>query len=192
MHPRVELLTGLLNGTLDMQPLLYKVAMLATTNISPGSHLLQTDSNCSSCPWSFSQPCSLQQVSETSLVSPYCNLHNQNTEVQNLLCFSAGQLIVSMFVFVNKLNYANGCLSSIFYVAAAVLVAQDAHIGSKLNAAAFVIGPLWFGAVLAGLAVSLVHQFHVWFELSCWRVPVLQNLIDEYHPEHIPIVSYTP
>lgn len=60
-----------------------------------------------------------------------------------------------MFVLVNKLNYTNGCLSSIFYVAAAVLVAQDAHVGSKLNAAAFVIGPLWFGAVLAGIAVSL-------------------------------------
>ena len=66
----------------------------------------------------------------------------------------AGQLVVTMFVLVNKLNYANGCLSSIFYVAAAVLVAQDAHVGSKLTAAAFVIGPLWFGAVLAGIAVS--------------------------------------
>lgn len=66
----------------------------------------------------------------------------------------AGQLIVSLFVLVNRLNYANGCLSSIFYVAVSVLVAQDAHVGSKLNAAAFGIGPLWFGAVLAGLAVS--------------------------------------
>ena len=107
--------------------------------------------------------------------------------MQNLLCFYAGQLVVSMFVFVKKLNYANGCLSSIFYVAAAVLVAQDAHIGSKLNAAAFVIGPLWFGAVLAGLAVSLLHQFHAWFELICWFLN-LQDLVDEHDPEHIPDV----
>ena len=63
-----------------------------------------------------------------------------------------------MFMFVRKLNYANGCLSSIFYVAATVLLAQDAHIGSKLNAAASVIGPLWFGAVLGGLAVSMAPQ----------------------------------
>ena len=65
----------------------------------------------------------------------------------------AGQLIVLLFVLINKLNFPNGCLSSIFYVAAAVLVAQDAHVGSKMNAAAFVIGPLWFGSVLAGCMV---------------------------------------
>lgn len=63
-----------------------------------------------------------------------------------------------LFVLVNKLNFANSCLSSIFYVAAVILVAQDAHIGSKLNAAAFVIGPLWFGTVLAGCAVSMLSM----------------------------------
>ena len=63
-----------------------------------------------------------------------------------------------MFVFVRKLNYASGCLSSIFYVAATVLLTQDAHTGSKLNAAAFIIGPLWFGAVIGGLAVSVAPQ----------------------------------
>lgn len=73
-----------------------------------------------------------------------------------------------MFVFVRKLNYANGCLSSIFYVAATVLLAQDAHVGSKLNAAASVIGPLWFGAVLGGLAVSLAPQFLAHSASLCW------------------------
>lgn len=67
----------------------------------------------------------------------------------------AGQLVVLLFVFVNRLTFPNGCLSSIFYVAAAVLVAQDAHVGSKMNAAAFVIGPLWFGSVLAGCMVRV-------------------------------------
>ena len=67
----------------------------------------------------------------------------------------AGQLIVSLFVFISKLSFSNGCLSSIFHVAAAVLVAQDPHVGSKLNAAAFVVGPLWFGTVLAGCVVRV-------------------------------------
>jgi len=71
-----------------------------------------------------------------------------------LLAALAGQLVVSLFVFINRLNYTNGCLSSIFYVAAVVLVAQDCHVGSKMNAAAFVIGPLWFGSIIAGCMVS--------------------------------------
>ena len=69
------------------------------------------------------------------------------------LFLCAGQLVVFLFVFINKLNYSNSCLSSIFYVGASVLVAQDAHVGSKMNAAAFVIGPLWFGIILAGCMV---------------------------------------
>ena len=56
---------------------------------------------------------------------------------------------------IDRLNFSNGCLSSIFYVAAAVLVAQDPHVGSKMNAAAFVIGPLWFGTILAGCMVCV-------------------------------------
>lgn len=72
-----------------------------------------------------------------------------------IMPWCAGQLIVLLFVFINKLTFPNGCLSSIFYVAAAVLVAQDAHVGSKMNAAAFVIGPLWFGSVLAGCMVRV-------------------------------------
>lgn len=69
------------------------------------------------------------------------------------LFLCAGQLVVALFVFINKLTYSNSCLSSIFYVAASVLVPQDAHVGSKMNAAAFIIGPLWFGSVLAGCMV---------------------------------------
>jgi len=74
--------------------------------------------------------------------------------MHGLLAALAGQLVVSLFVFINRLNYTNGCLSSIFYVAAVVLVAQDSHVGSKMNAAAFVIGPLWFGSIIAGCMVS--------------------------------------
>ena len=71
-----------------------------------------------------------------------------------LLAALAGQLVVSLFVFIHRLDYTNGCLSSIFYVAAVGLVAQDTHVGSKMNAAAFVIGPLWFGSIIAGCMVS--------------------------------------
>jgi len=74
--------------------------------------------------------------------------------MHGLLAALAGQLVVSLFVFINRLNYTNGCLSSIFYVAAVGLVAQDTHVGSKMNAAAFVIGPLWFGSIIAGCMVS--------------------------------------
>lgn len=82
----------------------------------------------------------------------------------------AGQLVVSLFVFIQQLDYTNGCLSSIFYVAAVVLVAQDTHVGSKLNAAAFVIGPLWFGSVIAGCVVSLLAVTS--------QTPVLQPMPD--------------
>ncbi|DBA72154.1 TPA: hypothetical protein ACH3X2_010874 [Trebouxia sp. C0005] len=88
-----------------------------------------------------------------------------------LLCFefrsavqlTVGQLAVSLFVFINRLNYTNGCLSSIFYVAAVVLVAQDSHVGSKMNAAAFVIGPLWFGSIIAGCMITIARACQVAF-----------------------------
>lgn len=74
--------------------------------------------------------------------------------LHHFLFLCTGQLVVALFVFITKLNYSNSCLSSIFFVAASVLVAQDAHVGSKMNAAVYVIGPLWFGSVLAGCMVS--------------------------------------
>lgn len=71
-----------------------------------------------------------------------------------LLVAFAGQLVVCLFVLVNSLTFTNVCLCSIFHVAAVVLAAQDPHVGSKLTAAAAIIGPLWFGSIIAGCVVS--------------------------------------
>ena len=63
---------------------------------------------------------------------------------------------MGLFSLVNRLTFRQSCLASIFYVAAAVLVPQgvDVHVGTRVQGAAFIIGPLWFGAILAGIMVS--------------------------------------
>ena len=66
--------------------------------------------------------------------------------------------MICLFVLVNKLHYNNSCLASVFYTAAVILDSKDAHVGSKMNAAAFVIGPLWFGSITAGCMVSRNHR----------------------------------
>ena len=71
-------------------------------------------------------------------------------------CCPTGELVVGLFSLVHRLTFTQSCLASIFYVAAAVLVPQgaDAHVGTRVQGAAFIIGPLWFGAILAGIMVS--------------------------------------
>ena len=63
---------------------------------------------------------------------------------------------MGLFSVVTRLTFRQSCLASIFYVAAAVLVPQgvDVHAGTRVQGAAFIIGPLWFGAILAGVMVS--------------------------------------
>ena len=74
----------------------------------------------------------------------------------NPFCCLTGELVVGLFSLVHRLTFTQSCLASIFYVAAAVLVPQgvDVHVGTRVQGAAFIIGPLWFGAILAGIMVS--------------------------------------
>lgn len=74
-----------------------------------------------------------------------------------------GELVICLFVLVNKLHYSNSCLASVFYTAAVILDSKDAHVGSKMNAAAFVIGPLWFGSITAGCMISIARACQVAF-----------------------------
>ena len=73
---------------------------------------------------------------------------------------------MGLFSLVHQLTFTQSCLASIFYVAAAVLVPQgvDVHVGTRVPGAAAILGPLWFGAILAGIMVS-------WAGLLAARLP---------------------
>ena len=135
-----------------------KTSMSQSMPASPGSHQLPTEPSLSSSQWNSSQQCSSPLVRQLPQSAHVSNAFCTAIAIPNNPLTVAGQLVVVLFVLVNKLSFAGSCLSSIFYVAATILVAQDAHVGSKLTAAAFVIGPLWFGVVLAGCAVSICKQ----------------------------------
>ncbi len=61
---------------------------------------------------------------------------------------------MALFTFVWAIRFTQSCLSTIFYVAAMLLVAKDSHIGSRLAGSAIILGALWFGSLLAACAVS--------------------------------------
>ena len=66
--------------------------------------------------------------------------------------------MVALFVLVKKLYYTQACLTSIFYIAAVLLVQQDSHVGSALFAGAIGGGHLTAGIVFAGLLVRLLRR----------------------------------
>lgn len=46
---------------------------------------------------------------------------------------ATGQIVISAFVVVRQLNFPLACLSSIYFVATKLLLAQDQHIGSHIQ-----------------------------------------------------------
>lgn len=46
---------------------------------------------------------------------------------------ATGQVVIIAFVVVRKLNFPLACLSSIYFVATKLLLAQDQHIGSHIQ-----------------------------------------------------------
>ena len=68
---------------------------------------------------------------------------------------AAGVLPLSIFFWVAKLRWKGNCLMATLYVVTSLLVAQDNHMGSKLVAAALLLGCTWVASLMAGAVVSV-------------------------------------
>ena len=68
-----------------------------------------------------------------------------------------GELIIAVFIFVRPAHFKQACLATTLHMVCQLLIAQDAHIGAKNIAAASLLGPSWFGCMVAGGVVSLAH-----------------------------------
>lgn len=64
----------------------------------------------------------------------------------------AGHLIISLFVFVNDLNFSKACLSVIFFYIG-IILRSDQHIANYLEAGAITAGCILAGSTAAGVAV---------------------------------------
>lgn len=60
---------------------------------------------------------------------------------------------MALFTFVWAIRFTSSCLSTIFFVAAMLLVAKDSHVGSRLAGSAVILGALWFGSLMAACTV---------------------------------------
>ena len=70
----------------------------------------------------------------------------------------AGQFILCLFVFVSALSFPQACLASIFYYIG-VVIRQDLHVGSYLNAGAKTAGCVIVGSTIAGIVVCATCAF---------------------------------
>ena len=68
----------------------------------------------------------------------------------------AGQLVTALWVVIPRLTFANSCLATVFYAVGMVMVAQNAHIGSRLKAMVVIPGAWTVGSICGGITVSFV------------------------------------
>lgn len=57
-------------------------------------------------------------------------------------------------LYCRPIHFPHACLAPVFAVIIIASLAQDQHIGSRLQVTALLLGPTWLAVVLAGCMVS--------------------------------------
>lgn len=74
------------------------------------------------------------------------------------LQLAVGIFSVSLFSFVEVMQFKNSCLVSTLFLVGSMLMVQSNHVGDKVMAATSLVGPVFIGSVSAGILVSASGQ----------------------------------
>ncbi|WIA30100.1 hypothetical protein OEZ86_000195 [Tetradesmus obliquus] len=66
-----------------------------------------------------------------------------------------GILVASVFTVAQPIHFRNACLSPVFVVIIIAALAQDQHVGTRIQVTALLLGPAWLAVLLAVITMTL-------------------------------------